>query len=217
MNYRDTRSYLNCEKEVFPGTGTYEFPTLSPVDADLGMELIGFNYVLNEKNPERKIVHFYLDDYQFERVWSLPERYIPVLARFGAVLTPDFSMYTDFPVAVQMFNHYRKQWCGAFWQRHGLKVIPTIGWSDERSYDWCFDGIPHNAPVSISTIGGHKDPEVRKLWLKGYYKALEVLQPSEILLVGRKFPEIEFDGKMTVVQSGNLERKERLSTRNGEG
>lgn len=79
MNYREKRgAYLNCEKRVFPGVGKYGFPGMNPVDVGIeGVELVGFNYALSEKHPEDKILHFYVDDYQFERVWNHPDKYIP--------------------------------------------------------------------------------------------------------------------------------------------
>lgn len=136
MNYREKRgAYLNCEKCMFDGVGQFEMPKLEPVQVDLtDPKVIGFNYAIGEKHPEDKIVHFFLDDYQFERVWNDPDRYLPVLNKFRAVLAPDFSMYTDFPFPVQLFNQYRRQWCAAYWQEHGITVIPTICWSTEDSF-----------------------------------------------------------------------------------
>ena len=144
MNYREKRgAYLNCEKRIFSGTGPFDFPMIDPVEVDVeDTEVIGFNYAIGCKHPEDKICHFYLDDYQFERVWNDPDRYVPILKRFKAVLAPDFSLYTDFPRAVQIFNHYRKMWCAAYWQERGINVIPTICWSTPDSFEWCFDGIP---------------------------------------------------------------------------
>ena len=212
MNYREKRgAYLNCEKRIFPGTGNFDFPEMSLVDINLGEDpkVIGFNYAIGEKNPEDKIVHFYLDDYQFERVWNHPQKYIPLLRNFKAVMSPDFSMYTDFPKAVQMFNHYRKMWCSAFWQENGVKVIPTICWSDESSFDWCFDGIPKHSLICVSTVGGfgnHKECD-KEAWLRGYNKCLEVLEPSEILLFGNYFPEIARHDIIRVVGNTNLINK----------
>lgn len=187
-------------------------PEIAPVHVDVaGAKVIGFNYAIGEKHPEDKICHFYLDDYQFERVWNDPNRYLPMLNKFRAVLAPDFSMYTDFPFPVQLFNHYRKQWCAAYWQENGVTVIPTVGWSDESSFDWCFDGIPKNSMVCISTVGGFHSKASKAAWLKGYEKCLEVLCPSEILLFGKQFPEVQFDGPITVVDNSNLSRKSTLS------
>lgn len=213
MNYRETRgAYLNCEKRIFDGVGQFDFPEIYPETVDLtGAKVIGFNYALGERHPEDKICHFYLDDYQFERVWNDPDRYLSVLNKFKAVLAPDFSMYTDFPLSVQLFNHYRKQWCAAYWQEHEIAVIPTISWSDEDSFAWCFDGIPTDSLVCVSTVGGFYSKASKEAWLKGYHKCLEVLHPSEILLFGKQFPEIEFDGPLAVVDNSNLTRKSTLS------
>jgi len=213
MNYKEKRgAYLNCEKRMFDGVGQFEMPKLEPVQVDLtDPKVIGFNYAIGERHPEDKIVHFFLDDYQFERVWNDPDRYLPVLNKFKAVLAPDFSMYTDFPLPVQLFNQYRRQWCGAYWQEHGITVIPNICWSTEDSFSWCFDGIPKRSLVCISTVGGFHSKAAKEAWLKGYEKCLEALEPSEILLFGKAFPEIKFDGPMTVVDNSNLTRKTTLS------
>ena len=44
--------------------------------------LIGFNELLTCKHPESAGVHFFLDDYQFERFWRQPERYLNALAEY---------------------------------------------------------------------------------------------------------------------------------------
>lgn len=61
--------------------------------------LIGFNELLTCRHPENAGVHFFLDDYQFERFWRQPQRYLDALAKCPLVLGPDFSLYTDFPRA----------------------------------------------------------------------------------------------------------------------
>ena len=213
MNYREKRgAYLNCEKRIFSGTGPFDFPVMNPVQVDVeDTEVIGFNYAIGCKHPEDKICHFYLDDYQFKRVWDDPDRYIPILKRFKAVLAPDFSMYTDFPKAVQIFNHYRKMWCAAYWQENGVTVIPSICWSDEDSFSWCFDGTPKRSLICVSTVGGFHSKAAKEAWLKGYEKCLEILNPSEILLFGKMFPEIKFEGPMIVVDNSNLEDRHQKS------
>ena len=62
-----------------------------------------------------------------------------------------------------------------------MQVIPTISWSDERSFEWCFDGEPHNSVVSVSTIGIMRTKETQKAFTKGYDKMLEVVEPTQIL------------------------------------
>ena len=126
--YKTQRNYENAQRILFDGVGQYDIPELEPVQFD-NAEFIGFNYARNAKEPENKAVHFFLDDYQFTRVWTDPDKYTAMLQRFKYVLTPDFSLYTDFPKSLQIYNHYRKHWLGAYWQMHGINVIPTICWS----------------------------------------------------------------------------------------
>ena len=104
MNYKETRNaYCNCEKRIFKGVGPYDIPEMLPVVADLeGLEAVGFNYMLGEKHPENKVLHFFLDDYQFERVWKEPNKYLERISRFKYVIAPDFSLYVDHPRAVQI-------------------------------------------------------------------------------------------------------------------
>lgn len=71
-------------------------------------------------NPEEKAVHFFLDDYQFDTLWRNPDRYVDKLSKFRYILTPDFSTYTDFPKVIQIYNHYRKHWIGAYLQEDSI-------------------------------------------------------------------------------------------------
>jgi len=79
--------------------GKYQLPTLS-AENHVPKDLISFNYVLNTDEFE-KGVHFYIDDYQFERVWNDPHGYVQRLSEFDCVLTPDFSLYTEMPLAMR--------------------------------------------------------------------------------------------------------------------
>lgn len=181
--YRQGRNYENLNKGIFDGTGIYDIPHLTPeyIKAD---GFIGFNYAKTCKQPDNYGLHFFVDDYQFTRVWSNPDAYLALLSKFKCVCTPDFSTYTDFPKAVQIYNHYRKHWLGAYWQYNGIIVIPTISWSDKASYEWCFDGEPIGGTVAVSSVGTQINRDSRKLFLDGYKEMLARLQPSLIYFYG---------------------------------
>lgn len=129
-------------------------------------------------------VQMYVDDYRLHRLWATPDRYVPILQRAGVVLTPDFSLYTDVPLALNLYNHYRKHWLGAYWQRHGITVLPTIGWADENSFAWCFDGEPSQSVVSVSSVGTQRRADTKAAFLRGYDAMLERLQPQTVLFFG---------------------------------
>lgn len=177
------RDIENWYKFDFEGIGPYGFPRLEPEYIDT-KEFIGFNYAKNCKDPDQKGVHFFLHDYQFKRLWDMPERYMLMLQKFNCVCTPDYSLYTDMPKAMQIFNHYKKQWMGAYWQANGMTVIPTVSWSDTESYSWCFDGIPREAVVAVSSVGCLKRHENLELFATGYQEMIKRLKPKQILFYG---------------------------------
>lgn len=184
MNYRNCRNYENLERRLFDGVGEYGIPQIEPVVYEGGCDWIGFNYAKSTKDCEGKGVHFFLDDYQFCRLWSNIDRYIPMLQRFRYVMSPDFSTYTDFPKVMQIYNHYRKHWCAAYMQEAGIQVIPTISWSTPDSFYWCFDGEPEGGTVAVSSVGCMNSKEKKALFLAGYEEMVRRLQPETIIFYG---------------------------------
>lgn len=142
-----------------------------------------FNYCLGGL-PAGDGCHMFVDDYQIQRLWNTPTKYIDALKNVHCVCSPDFSMYTDTPCALNLYNHYRKHWLGAYWQRLGINVIPTICWSDADSFDWCFDGEPERSAVAVSSMGTRRRAEDKAAFMLGYDAMLERLQPSQILFYG---------------------------------
>lgn len=118
MANRETSiAYENLNRRIFPGVGEYGIPRIKSELFEGNCEFVGFNYARGKcSNPEEKAVHFFLDDYQFDALWRNPDRYVDKLSKFRYILTPDFSTYTDFPKVIQIYNHYRKHWIGAYLQ-----------------------------------------------------------------------------------------------------
>lgn len=107
------------------------------------------------------------------------------------MLSPDFSLYTDFPKALQIYNHYRKHRLAAYWQECGINVIPTICWSDHQSFSWCFDGEPVGGAVAVSSVGTQNSSKKKENFLVGYEKMMEVLKPDKIIFYGNVPEECE--------------------------
>lgn len=183
----------NIKKWNFFSNNNWNIPNIKGIEEfEKNVQFIGFNYAKTcEKQQKTDFgVHFFLDDYQFNRLWNNPDKYIKLLLKFKYVLSPDFSMYTDYPKAMQMWKHYQKHWLGAYMELFGIKVIPTIGWSDKDSFKWCFDGEPRNSIVAVSSIGTQRYEASRQAFLDGYNKMLEVLKPTKILFWGNIPSEI---------------------------
>ena len=178
------RNGHNLHLDGFETVGPYGIPSLEPVTLDGTFPFIPFNCAKTSTMRAGLGVHFFIDDYLFERVWHDPDRYAQMLSDFRAVMSPDFSLFTDYPVAVQLYNHWRKHLLGAYWQRLGMTVIPSICWSDESSFAWCFDGEPVGGTVAVSSVGTQKSPAARKLFLCGYREMMRRLRPEKILFFG---------------------------------
>ena len=178
-------NFENLDKWHFDGVGKYGIPQIRPIKIGKVPEWIPYNYALSAKHPGTKGVHCFVDDYQFARLWNQPDRYIPMLSHFACVCSPDFSTYTDMPLAMQIYSHYRKHWLGAYMQLMGITVIPTISWSTPDNFDWCFDGEPRGSIVAVSSVGTQNNSEAKKLFDAGYDEMMRRLEPSEVIFYGK--------------------------------
>lgn len=192
MQYANMRNaYHNQQLWAFDGVGELEVPPLPSVNVPLNdSKFIRFDFTLKETHPEDKIVHFFTDDYIFERVWRNPERYVPLLSKFRAVIAPDFSLYTDHPRICQMYNHFKKHWCGAYWSGMGITVIPSPSWvlGDDSCFKWCLDGEPEHSTICISSHGAIKGDKRKRDFERGWNTVMDRLKPERVYLFGY-YPE----------------------------
>jgi hypothetical protein len=188
-NERDMPTDPINDKALYPSDNAYGIPSLRPSAlSHVPAKLVPYRTRLTPTQQAGCAVHFFLFDAIFESVWNCPAKSGRYLHSFECLLTPDFSLNVDMPLAVQVFNVYRNRWCGANWQAQGHTVIPTVGWSTPDSYNFCFLGIPTNSPVALTTLGTRRQKAV---FLHGFFALLERLQPSVILCYGKPFAEME--------------------------
>ena len=152
-NYRTSQIML---RNQFPGDRRWNIPIIpkfqeKPGDFD-DLLLIGFDKTsTDEQKHNARMVHFFLYDYRFERVWEKPGTVLEKLRPYRAVLSPDFSMYLEMAPVLQLYNVFRNRWCGAYWASQGLRVVPTVNWGNETTFDFCFAGIEKGSVVAVST------------------------------------------------------------------
>lgn len=169
-------------------TGFYQMPIIQPCTY-IPERLIGFNYAKSSGDKNTGI-HFFVDDYQFERIWNSPAVNIERLRPYQCVLTPDFSLYMDMPMAMKIWNVYRSRLIGQMCQDAGLNVIPTLSWAEPATYEFCFDGIEPGGTVAVSTVGVMRNPESREVWCDGMEQAMKKTKPSCVVCYGAR---IDFD------------------------
>lgn len=121
---KQTNNIYNLDYYVRTRTeGRFNIPALKPADSGV-KNFQSFNMILSKPEYD-KGVHFFISDYQFERIWREPARYIKILKNFPCVLTPDFSLYTDMPIALQVYNVYRSHLIGQIENAIFLAVSPA--------------------------------------------------------------------------------------------
>ena len=95
-------------RNQFEQSGTFEIPVIHKEKVSLeNLTLIGYDKISSGK--ENQVVHFFLDDYKFEVLWNNPEPRVERLSAFKAVLSPQFSLYSEMPMAVQIHNTFRSR------------------------------------------------------------------------------------------------------------
>lgn len=185
---------LKLMRTNYESDNDWEIPIVKKnIIEDKNIKLISIANIKADKEDYRnvnKTVHFFTEDYRFNKVYNDYERYVSILANYRYLLTPDFSVFSDMPLPMQIYNVFRNRWCGAYWQDMGLIVIPTISWSTKKSYEFCFSGVEKGSVVAVSTLGNKMD---KRQYLKGYNKMLEVINPSTIYCYDRPFKEMEGD------------------------
>lgn len=197
------RTYKSTNLDMFNAeraNNKYGFPELKGAYPDFVPErLIGFNEMKTSSDYGAG-VHFFIDDYQFERIWNEPKKYIEPLSNFACVFTPDFSLYMDMPLAMKIWNIYRSRLVGQILEEEGLVVVPTLSWAGRDTFEFCFDGLPHGSTYAVSTVGVMRDEEALRTWKEGMDEARRVLEPKRILLYTTK-KDIDYDwGDMSVVR-----------------
>lgn len=187
--------FLNYQKiEDMELTGEYGFPKIRGIRLKHPekVRLLGFNYATNPKtaDKDKQWVHFYLPDYRFQQVWNNPQKYISCFRQYRGIVSPDFSCYIGMPKAMQIFNVYRMAFLTAYYQRYGIKVIPSVTWGEPNTYSWVFSWIPKGSAIVCSTVGCMQNKDSTREFLKGYEKMVEILEPSDIIIYGKAIPEM---------------------------
>ena len=193
-----------AEKDVFNSflvrnatyDGKEEIPRITTSNL-LPEKVISFSKAINRKEYDSWI-HFYEHDSVFECFWRNPQRYLPIIKQYKGIISPDYSLYYDMPLNMQVWNTYRGKALACWLQENGVEVIPNVRWGDERSFTtvelpekFAFLGVPKNSIVSIGTYGCIMSRENKEYFRKGLSAMLDELSP-EVVLVNGGMPESIF-------------------------
>lgn len=131
-------------------------------------------------------VGFYTDDFKFEAVYNQSEAFIDWANSIQpkCLIGPDFSAYTLWPLAKNIWSIYRSRWCTRLWQEMGFKVIPTVQILDNPPFTlstkYVLETLPTKATLSIECrLDTPKDHPILSSWIN---KIIDVCKPECMVL-----------------------------------
>lgn len=180
------RSLLNYNLGTFPGENCFDFPDIAPYTSRVNcVRWFDFDTARSLKRRQLPGVHFFQDDYKFNCLWQFPQRYIKLFSRCKYVVGTDFSLYYDFPVALQIYNKYRNHWLSAYYAENGVQMIPNISPSASFNFSWSFFGYPVGSVIAFSDIGAIRDKLSQTETFKAYDETIKRLSPIQVLYFTR--------------------------------
>ncbi len=178
-------------------TDIYGIPYIKKSEIDLTLlntkiELVSLsNISIKDKNAQYKIVQPFKYDKDLERQYNNAITKLPILVRYYAIPTLDFSMHKGMMEAQIIDATFRNRWSGVFVQANGYsKVIVTVGWVDENTYDICFAGIEDGTVLMISTLGVNNNESIED-FKNGYFEMRKRFPNSKVICVGDRLSFME--------------------------
>lgn len=183
MNYDTYLGVFNTDLiEGMTPSGSMETPTIFRTNA-IPNRLISFDKSISARDTDQW-VHFFIHDYQFMRIWRNPWKYLPILAKFNGVISPDFSIMWDYPRYMQFESTCHNREIGSWLQRNGVTVIPCVRWGKKDTYDFAFDGVEQGGTIAVGTAGTMREKEARQVFEDGFELMLKRIQPKRIVVYG---------------------------------
>ena len=89
-------------------------------------------------------------------------------------------------------------------------MIPTVAWGDERSFEFCFDGVEEGSIVAVCT---YYRENCEDDFMPGYEGMLKRIKPSAIICYGEPFEQMRGNVKSFLPTqyewTKNLDRQEK--------
>ena len=174
-----------CGKDEPPAFYNEEFDLSDKIffprdDVGLKEKLLGKR---RKGTSENCVLHYFVRD---KAQCKLTESFASDRAlhqRFYAVCSPDFSV--DSAHCFSAFNNaaiLKNRLCASLWQsEYGERVILTLTWGDESTYDLAFSNIEDGAAVAVSHQGVQND----HIFKKGFLAAVKMIKPRIICWYGK--------------------------------
>ena len=137
------------------------------------------------KMPDkRSCVVFNLADRRIDCFWNNPENYVERLKLYSCVAIPDFSLLLGMERQLISYNLLRAFKLARWMEDKGIAIMPAPMWAYPDSYIECFEALPENSIMLVSTIGCVRDAVSLNYHRMGLRELLSRKRPSGIVLYG---------------------------------
>ena len=175
--------------------GKYKLPQLKE-NKFIPKNVISFNERNGVVKPEDHWIDFFIDDNLFENFWRHPEKSFTNLRRFAGIITTDYSMFPELLPGQIIWNCTRNRVMSYYLQENGFKTIPVASWSSKEDFEWCFDGLPSNSSIAVSTNGCLASPYGKRIFLLGVQELQKKKNPYKLIVCGRQIKELDVYGNV---------------------
>lgn len=133
---------------------------------------------------EGVVLHFFTSDEKQRFAVSNPLKWVSRLSEAAAVISPDLSLFAEYPQCVRRVHTRLNRAAAVVWQDRGLNVIPNVRWNDRSDYEYCFDGVPRHSQVAVSSVTMLRNRTDRRNLVHGFQAMLDELQPTSVIWHG---------------------------------
>lgn len=166
-------------------SGPEQMAVLQPISlSDIPTKTAAFSRIPKSESDSEVLAHGYVGDKRLAGLYRDPSTYLNDFSRYGAVVCPDFSMHRHMPRHERVRSSWASRAVGAYFQTHGLKVVPNVRWGFVEDLTFVLDGLPMNSAVAISTQTLRRDGNSMRIFREGLRVVMEGLQPEGVLLYG---------------------------------
>lgn len=170
-----------------PTAGKTKMPVLEPFNGEIPDKMVPFDEAYRKRIYDC-IVHFYVDDRRFLRLYRNPEKYVPFLCDCALVIEPDLSQFWNMPYPIRYAHAYLNRAMAAYIQSKGGNVVSNITWTGNDSYEYSIAGRPTNSIVAVNCTGILAHDMSKYIWQEGYRNVVLPLHPSRIIRYGDRMP-----------------------------
>lgn len=189
--------------------GIYGMPELTPVQY-IPSRVISFNERSQVSDLSDIWLDTFIDDPEFSHLWNNADRYIPILQRSAGLIGTDFSLFPEMLPGQRIWNCTRNRAMVYYFSTHGIPTIPVASWCTPDDFSWCFDGLPEESSIAISTNGCLTNEYSRNTLALGVEELERRKHPSHIICCGHSIPELEKFGNIIYYPNFSMRRKERI-------